>query len=108
MTKSKELTKRQIRYLLFRLRTEELGGAKAPTKFPRGFKKTFTDQSKFRGWVGFSVSWDVDDDSPWTIVFREKSIEEEWNAILKEKVPVITEDGIIEAEEYNKRNSLDS
>lgn len=106
MSKTKELTRRQIRYLLFRLRTQEIGGAKAPTKLPRGFKKSFTEQPKFRGWASFGVTWDVAEkpDSPWTIVFRDKSLEQEWNEVLIEKVPVLTEDGeIVEAEEWEQR-----
>lgn len=79
------LTRRQIRYLLRRIRTKEESGINLP-KLPKGFRKSFEEQDKFRGWLAYQVTWDVDD-SGWNIVFLDKSLEEQWNETLMEKVP---------------------
>lgn len=84
--KLKELDRRQIRYWLFRFRTEtEAGGAKAKGA-PRGLRKLFQEQPEFEGWHKFGVTWDVAEGDPLKAVPRKYSIHEEWNATLRRVV----------------------
>lgn len=83
------MRRREIRYLLGRVKTNELEGVKLP-KLPDGFKQSFESQERFRGWPSFMVTWDVDD-SGWQIVMLDKSAEQAWNELLTEKVPALTE-----------------
>lgn len=84
------MNRRQIRYLISRLRTAETGGVEAPD-LPDGFVETFERQDKFRGWSNYQKIWDVDD-SGWNIVLLDISAEEEWNKLLEEKVPELPEE----------------
>lgn len=83
------MNRRQIKYLCARMRTEADGGAKRPEDMPEGFEESFEKQKNFRGWASYSVTWTVDADDPWKIVLLDKSLEEEWNELLLEKVPVL-------------------
>lgn len=96
------MTRSEIRYICFTLFSEAERGKEIPPP-PEGFKETFESQEAFRGWLAFGVTWDVDEDDPWKAVPRECSLLEEWHRELMRKVPVLTEDGIISAEEYNGR-----
>jgi len=40
--------------------------------------------------MGYQVSWDVDLEG-WTIVLLNKSLEEKWNELLLEKIPILGE-----------------
>lgn len=71
------------------MKTEMEGGADRPSNMPEGFVESFESQDKFRGWGAFGKTWDVSDADPWTIIFRDKSIDEEWNEVLLAKVPVL-------------------
>ena len=53
------------------------------------------------------MTWDVFEDDPWKCVLLKKSQEQEWNETLEKVCPVITPEGIVSAEEYNKRSSED-
>jgi hypothetical protein len=79
------LNRRQIRYFLRRLRSKEESGVELP-ELPEGFRKSFEGQDKFRGWLNYQKTWDVDD-SGWSIIFLDKSLEEQWHEILLQKVP---------------------
>lgn len=90
--KLNELSRKQVRYWLFRFRTEtETGGAKAKGA-PRGLRKHFKEQSEFDGWAKFGGTWDVDETDHLKAISRKYSIYEEWNATLRRVVtdlPVI-------------------
>lgn len=77
--------RRQIRYLLRRLRSHEEDGLELPV-LPEGFMETFERQERFRGWSNYQKVWDVDDIG-WTIKFLNKSAEQAWNELLAETVP---------------------
>jgi hypothetical protein len=81
------LTRRNVRYLCFRLRTEAEGGNAAP-ELPEGFKETFEEQENFRGWAAFGVSWDVDENDQWLAVILKESLARQWERTLLQKVPV--------------------
>ncbi len=90
------MNRRKIRYLLRRIKSNvdtkndpDAKLIKLP-KLPKGFRKSFEEQPRFRGWMGYQVTWDVDE-SGWTIVLLDKSLEEKWNDLLEEKVPVLEE-----------------
>lgn len=80
------MNRSEIRYLLFKLNANAEGGTEL-TKLPTGFKESFDSQANFRGWLNFGVTWDVDENDPWKVILREKSIEAEWTELLLEKVP---------------------
>jgi len=84
------MDRRQIRYLISRLRTEATGGVEPP-ELPEGFRDTFERQDKFRGWANYQKIWDVDD-SGWGIILLDISAEEAWNKLLLEKVPELPEE----------------
>jgi len=84
------MTRRQIRYLISRLRTAATGGVEPPD-LPEGFAETFERQDKFRGWANYQKIWDVDE-SGWNIVLLDISAEEAWNKLLLEKVPELPEE----------------
>ena len=100
------MTRKQIRYLLFRIRTAAEGGSECPEP-PENFKKSFESQAKFLGWPSFGVTWDVggripNEDNPlidatskesdqWTIVLREESLDDAWNTVLARVVTPLPE-----------------
>ncbi|MDD5416190.1 MAG: hypothetical protein PHE48_04275 [Candidatus Daviesbacteria bacterium] len=91
MTKNEDLTRRQIRYLCFRLQTEIEGGNKATREetglmsFVDRIKEHMEQQEDFGGWNMFAKTWDVDEKSPLVVVKRTSSIYSDWNKILKEE-----------------------
>ena len=90
------MNRRKIRYLLRRIKSnvDSKADASQPTiklpKLPKGFKQSFEEQPRFRGWMGYQVTWDVDD-SGWTVVLLDKSLEQQWAELLEEKVPLLGE-----------------
>ena len=80
-----ELTRSNIRYICFRLKTESEGGPKAsPTdsvvmSHVAEVKEHMETQEFFGGWDKFGITWDVDSISPWVVVRRRTSLETEWN-----------------------------
>jgi len=86
-----ELTRRQIRYICFRLQTEDAGGAKAKIekegvmKYVGEVRKHMEGQSEFDSWANFAKTWDVGDKSPLVVVVRKESIDTEWNKVLVEE-----------------------
>lgn len=85
-----KLTRRQIRYICFRLQIEAEGGNKAqPDKLHLRFvdevKKHMEGQSEFDGWKNFGKTWDVGNKAPLVIVSRTSSIQTEWNKVLEKE-----------------------
>ena len=83
-----ELTRRQIRYICFRLQIEAEGGNKAkkdngPLKFIDEIKEHIETQADFGGWEKFGKTWDVDGKAPLVVVIRTSSIQTEWNKIVE-------------------------
>lgn len=86
------LTRRNIRYICFRIQTEALGGS-AATKTGEGImqyvdeiKEHMEGQDDFGGWDKFAKTWDVDEKSPLVVVSRISSVQNDWNKILKKEV----------------------
>lgn len=86
--------RKQIRYRLFRLRSEAVDEIEFDDT-PKGFKKFYADQKWFDGWENFAVTWDVGDPEnpeprgsgdPLEVVPRYMSIEEEWEETLADHI----------------------
>lgn len=104
------MLRKEIRYKLFRLKTEAEGGAKAP-EMDKGFKKSFEAQKKFQGWMSFGVTWDIGgrtpneenptidatttEESHWTVVLRDVSLDDAWNEVLSKVVVELTEESLV-------------
>jgi len=83
-----ELTRRQIRYICFRLQIEAEGGNKAkkdngPLKFIDEIREHMETQSEFGGWEKFGKTWDVDGKAPLVVVIRTSSIQTEWDKVVE-------------------------
>ena len=83
-----ELTRRQIRYICFRLQIEAEGGNKAkkdngPLKFIDEIKEHMETQADFGGWEKFGKTWDVDEKAPLVVVIRTSSIQTEWDKVVE-------------------------
>jgi hypothetical protein len=74
-------------------------------RLPKGFKRSFEIQKHFKGWINYHVTWDVHPEDPWRVIPLNKSLEEQWHDELEKVVPVITPEGIVEAEEWEKRSA---
>lgn len=73
------LTRRQVRYWLFRFRVEtESKGAPAEGA-PVGLREYFEEHAHFLGWEVFGITWDVSADDPYVIVPLRHSLETMWN-----------------------------
>jgi len=77
MSKLDSLTRRQVRYWLFRFRTAEDGGAPAEGA-PVGLRARFEKHPHFSNWHNFGVTWDVGSD-PYVLVPLKYSLEQQWN-----------------------------
>ena len=71
--------RKQVRYWLFRLKTEADGGP-AAQDVPRGLRGYYKKQEWFDGWENFGVTWDVAAEDPLETWPRDESIEEEWES----------------------------
>jgi hypothetical protein len=86
-----KLTRRNIRYICFRLQTEAEGGPKA--KPDQGgimsnvlmVKKRLEAQEEFGGWKKFAKTWDVGEKETLVAVSRFSSIQNDWNKVLKKE-----------------------
>lgn len=79
-----QLSRRQVRYWLFRKQNELDGGANARGA-PKGLYARFEAMAVFRlagGYASFAATWDLAATDAFEIVPRSQSIAEEWNAHL--------------------------
>ena len=75
-----KMTKRQVRYLCYRLRT----GAEKEEEvndIPEGFKEYFEEQDYFDSWINFAMTWDIDDKLKAEL--RTYDEQTEWNSVMK-------------------------
>ncbi|QQG41624.1 MAG: hypothetical protein HYV90_05730 [Candidatus Woesebacteria bacterium] len=85
------LTRRNIRYICFRLQTEAEGGSKAEAEetgimsYVDQIKELMESQSEFEGWKKFAKTWDVGEEDPLKAVNRLSSIQNDWNKVLKKE-----------------------
>lgn len=85
------LTRRNIRYICFRLQTEAEGGNKATPEetgvmsHVEEVKELMEAQPEFEGWKKFAKTWDVDEKAKLVAVNRSSSIQADWNKVLKQE-----------------------
>jgi len=72
------MTRRQVRYWLFRFRTEAEGGASSKGA-PRGLRKHYEDHPHFGGWDSFGMTWDISADDVEVIIPLRYTLEQAWN-----------------------------
>ena len=77
---------RKVRYWCFRFKNEATGGASADGA-PAGLREIFEGQKEFKGWEQFGVTWDVNKGDMVATVPRLYTLEEEWEAVLRQVVP---------------------
>lgn len=95
------LTRRQVRYWLFRKANEANGGASSegvPLQI-----EAFKDMPVFAfcgGWKDFGSKWDISQSEPWEIIPLEKSLLAQWNEECEKKAKKLVpkEETIIRAE----------
>lgn len=86
-----DLTRRNIRYICFRLQTEAEGGPKAKREkagvmsHVDKIKKQMESQEEFDGWKKFAKTWDVGEKAKLVAVNRTSSIQSNWNKVLKKQ-----------------------
>lgn len=72
----------QVRYHLYRARTEEDGGCECE-EATEEIKNFYEKQKGFGGWNGFARTWDVGKEGDHHVIIERKETEEqEWNAVL--------------------------
>lgn len=88
------MNRQQIKRLLALLKAQaEYPLRKIVVDLPEGFKESFENQTYFRGWINYHVTWDVAKDDTWLIVPRTESLVAEWHRELARVVPIIAPDG---------------
>lgn len=85
------LTRRQIRYICFRIQTEEAGNAVADVAFAPDVRIHMELQDGFDSWNNFAKTWDVGEKAPLVVVARTLSIQSEWNNVLEKEARVLVE-----------------
>jgi hypothetical protein len=74
------MTRREVRYQLYRIRTSEEGGSSHKAK---DLKEYYERQKAFTTWSGFARTWDVGDEGyHYEVVERKYTEEQEWNREL--------------------------
>lgn len=100
-----KLTRRNIRYICFRLQTEATGGVKAEKEvegimqFVDEVRDHMEQQADFDGWNNFGKTWDVGEKSFLVAVLRKSSIQSDWNKILKEEAKALPKEKVQGAKE---------
>jgi len=87
-----QLSRRKLRYWLFRFRTEAIQSV-STNSAPKGMKEFFENLEGFTNWKEFAVTWDVPPGDPrqpvpMKIVPRKFSVWEEWQATMRSEVKV--------------------
>jgi hypothetical protein len=80
MSIREELTRRKLRYWLFRFRNEAEGGCIVEDA-PYGLRVEFQAEKFFDmsgGWAGFCVKWDVEEELPFAMVPTDSDMWQDW------------------------------
>jgi len=81
-------SRKDVRYKLYRLRSEAEGKSSIP-ELDETFRKSFSSQPAFRGWKFFAVLWDVDLVDPLVVVARDHSEQADWDNLVASRLPQI-------------------
>jgi len=98
--------RKQIRYQLYRLRTEAEGKGAAASE-PE-FRDHFEAQPLFKGWRFFGQLWDVALDDGMRVVSRDNSEQAEWDAVVAAKFPQLTPEGGIHYPDITVRERVEA
>lgn len=98
--------RKDVRYKLYRLRTEAEGKSSA-SDVSDDFRKHFENQPFFKGWKFFAALWDVSLLDPMQVVARDHSEIEEWEAIVRAKFPQLTPDGKVVYPDISVKEKVD-
>ena len=98
--------RKQVRYQLYRLRTDALGKASADST--QEFRESFESQPLFKGWRFFAETWDVALDDPMRVVARLHTEQEEWDAVVAAKFPQVSVDGKVSYPNPNVRRRVEA
>lgn len=110
------LTRRNIRYICFRIQIEEesgkkLAGGDGILLFVPEVKAHMESQNLFNGWAKFGHTWDVDEKAPLVVVSRTSSVHSEWNMVVeknaREMTEVKTKDGTWKKVKIADANGID-
>jgi len=99
-------TRKEVRYLLYRLRTEAEGKGAAASD--PGFRAAFEGQPLFKGWRFFASLWDVALSDPMRVVSRDNSEQAEWDAVVAAKYPQLTPEGGIHYPDITVRERVEA
>ena len=81
------LTRRNIRYICFRIQIEEVEGRSSKgdgiLTFVSEVKAHMEGQDMFNGWAKFGQTWDVDEKAPLVVVSRTSSLHSDWNKVVE-------------------------
>lgn len=97
--------RKDVRYKLYRLRTEADGGP--ASEVDEEFKKKFEEHDLFGGWRFFAITWDVAFDDPFRCVHRDKSGVQEWDELVKAKFPQVGPGGKVAYPDINVRKKVE-
>jgi len=86
------MTRRQLRYWLFRFKTETEEDGVSAEGSPEGLREKFEDMEWFQGWANFGITWDVHLEDFHRIIPLKKSLAEQWDEILEKTVPELVKD----------------
>lgn len=81
--------RKQVRYKLYRLKSESEGKTSAHGIADDEFRAKFELDSNFGGWRFFGITWDVAFNDPYRCVHRDKSVVDEWDELVAAKFPQI-------------------
>lgn len=98
--------RKEIRYKLYRIQSQALG--RSEYKVPEGFKEHFEEDPNFGGWRFFGVTWDVLLTDPWTCINRDKSVQEEWDDVVRAKFPVLKANGGIHYPDIKVKKAVEA
>lgn len=98
--------RREVRYKLYRLRTEAVGGPAAEVDIK--FIKQFEADPLFDGWKFFGLTWDVAADDPYRCVHRDKSNTQEWDELVEAKFPRVEPGGKLTYPDINVRKKIEA
>ena len=89
------LTRRNIRYICFRIQIEEVEGRSSKgdgiLAFVSEVKAHIEGQDMFNGWAKFGHTWDVDEKAPLVVVSRVSSLQSDWNKVVEKNAKDIVE-----------------
>lgn len=99
-------SRKEVRYRLYRLRSEKEGKSSASDVVDEEFRTYFETQPLFQGWKFFAELWDVSLTDPMRVVARYHGEQKEWNDVVAAKFPQLTPEGGVVYPDITVRDSV--